>query len=288
MQKTKPPTLRGALRQAREALAPRSEEAGLEAEVLLKELLGIDRVQLYLWLEKELYSEEEERFWNLIRRRSAGEPLAYIVGHKEFFGLDFILTPQVFIPRPETELVVEKALELAENFPPNFSLADVGTGCGAIAISLALNFPQAQIYAIDISIPALEVARKNCCRFGLESRVRLLQGNLLEPLPQPVHLILANLPYVPERELPRLAEEIQNFEPTYALDGGPEGLSFIKELLAGAKTKLLPGGAIILEIASSQTPKVNQLVEENFPQAELEVAKDLSGLERAVIIQKNT
>ena len=222
----------------------------------------------------------------MIKRRQAGEPLAYIIGHREFFGLDFFIVPGVFIPRPETEILVEKALELAQSrFPPDLLLADVGTGCGAIAISLARKLPQARVYAIDISPEALEVARRNCRRYGLENRIQFLQGRLLQPLPQPVHLIVANLPYVPEEELPHLQEEIRHFEPPDALVGGVGGLDLVKALLPEARPKLLPGGAVLLEIAPSQVREVVGLAEECFPQARIEILRDLSNLERVVVIK---
>lgn len=224
----------------------------------------------------------------MVKRRQAGEPLAYIVGHREFFGLDFFVAPGVFIPRPETETLVEKALELAQSrFPPDLLLADVGTGCGAIAISLALKLPQAQVYATDISSQALKVARENCRRYGLGNRIQFLQGHLLQPLPRPVHLIVANLPYVPEEELPYLQEEIRHFEPPDALVGGVGGLDLVKALLPEARPKLLPGGAVLLEIAPSQTWEAVGLAEECFPQARIGILRDLSNLERVVVVQTN-
>jgi len=238
-----------------------------------------------LRLEEELPPEKEKQFQEFIQRRRAGEPLAYIIGHKEFFGLDFFVAPGVFIPRPETEILVEKALELAQSFPPDLLLADVGTGCGAIAISLALRLPEAQVYATDVSPEALEAAQRNCRRYGLENRIQFLQGDLLQPLPRPVHLMLANLPYVPEEELPHLQEEIRHFEPPGALAGGVGGLDLIKALLPEARSKLLPGGAIILELAPGQTSKLAELVRESFPQAEVEIVRDLSGLERVALIK---
>lgn len=191
----------------------------------------------------------------------------------------------MFIPRPETETLVEKALELAQNFPQDLLLADVGTGCGAIAISLALRLPQAQVYAIDISPQALKIARRNSLRYGLENRIRFLEGHLLRPLTRPVHLIAANLPYVPEKELPHLQEEIRRFEPPDALLGGAGGLDLIKALLPEARQKLLPGGAVLLEIAPTQVREVIGLAEKCFPQAGIEILRDLSNLERVIVIK---
>ena len=194
---------------------------------------GIDRIQLYLDLDRELSPEKDEAFRQLLERRLSGEPAAYITGHREFYGLDFYVDPRVLIPRPESELLVEKALGLAQEHTLS-TIADVGTGCGAIAISLALKLPQAKIYATDISAPALEVARFNCQKHGVQ-KICLLQGDMLDPLPEPVDLIVANLPYVRESELAGV-----RFEPRLALDGGSDGLGKIRRLCRQAGGNFAP------------------------------------------------
>jgi release factor glutamine methyltransferase len=255
------------------------EEAALESDILLCHTLGIDRIQLYREPERELIAEEDAALWQLVSRRIKGEPTAYITAHREFFGLDFLVTPAVLIPRPETELLVERALELARSNALN-TLADIGTGCGAIAISLAKNLTGAGIYATDISDDALKVARINCQRHGVTDRIVLLRGDLLEPLPEPVDLIVANLPYVRKSDIP--GQGPLSFEPRAALDGGEEGLDKIKALAAQLNGKLKPGGWLLLEIGQGQAKAVVDLLTKRFPTAHVEVARDLAGIERVV------
>jgi len=273
-------TLRQALTRAREILeASNVEDASLESEILLRHALKISQVQLYQDLNRELGTEQEETFWELVKRRLSGEPAAYITGHREFYGFDFYLDPNVLIPRPESELLVEKALQLAQHHPLA-TIAEIGTGCGAIAISLALNLPRAKIYATDISAPALKVARANCQKHGVISRVRLRLGNMLDPLPQPVDLILANLPYVKESEL--LAQFPVSSEPRLALNGGPDGLERIRQLCHQLNGKLRPRGSLLLEIGQGQEKAVTTFLSNLFPSAEIEVTPDLSGIDRVV------
>lgn len=225
---------------------------------------------------------------HLIQRRIEHEPTAYITGHKEFFGIDFKVSPSTLIPRPDTELLVETAIELANiAFPQSCLIADVGTGCGAIAIALALHFPQAKIYATDISAAALELAKSNCRKHRVSNRVRLLQGDLLEPLPEPVQLIVANLPYISEPQLPKLPLEISMFEPQMALAGGTDGLMQIERLLSQASSKLSSSGAILLEVGYDQGSAVKDLAKKCFPTAKISVVTDLSGLDRVVRIFTN-
>ena len=273
-------TLKQALSQARELLAANNiEDAALESELLLRHALKISRVQLYLDLSRELSPKQEGAFWRLVKRRLNGEPTAYITGHREFYGFDFYVAPGVLVPRPESELLVEKALNLAHH--RNIStIAEIGTGCGAIAISLALNLPEAKIYATDISAPALKVALFNCQKHGVANRICLLQGDMLDPLPEPVDLIVANLPYVRESELPPTGPV--SFEPILALNGGPEGLEKIHRLCQQAGSKLSPQGCLLLEIGQGQGKAVTSSLYSLFPSARIEVASDLSGIERVV------
>lgn len=213
------------------------------------------------------------------------EPTAYITGHKEFFGIDFQISPATLIPRPETELLVERAIELVNAaFPQSCLVADIGTGCGAIAIAIALHLPKVKIYASDISATALEVARSNCRYHGVSDRITLLQGDLLDPLPEPVNLIVANLPYIRETELPALPPEISMYEPQIALAGGRDGLKQIERLLSQAGTKLLPRGAIMLEIGYEQGQTASELAKQYIPDARVNVITDLSGLDRLIEI----
>jgi len=171
-------TTRQTLNRAREILTANNvEESTLESELLLRHTIRVNRVELYQDLNRELSSEEEKSFWSLVERRLNREPTAYITGHREFYGLDFYVDPNVLIPRPESELLVEKVLKLAQNHVIS-TMAEVGTGCGAIAISLALNLPQTKIYATDISASALKVALFNCQKHGMANRICLLQGDI--------------------------------------------------------------------------------------------------------------
>ncbi len=277
-------TLKQALSRAREIIAANNiEDAPLECEVLLRHALKISRVQLYvdLDLDHELSPNQEETFWHLIERRLSYEPTAYITGHREFYGLDFKVDPNVLIPRPESELLVEKALKLAQNYPAP-TIAEIGTGCGAIAISLALKLPQAKIYATDISAPALKVALFNCQKHGVADRICLLQGDMLNPLPEPVHLIVTNLPYVKESEL----SHSTNSEPLLALNGGSDGLEKIRRLCCQADDKLRPEGCLLLEIGQGQRRAVTTFLHSLFPFAKIEVVPDLSGIDRVISLAR--
>ena len=270
--------LKQALRKARDILVKNSfEDAPLEGELLLRHTLKIDRVQLYLELDKELTPKQEQTFRRLLERRLQGEPAAYITGRREFYGLDFNVSPAVLIPRPESELLVETALSIAKN-RPLFTIADIGTGSGAIAVSLAVNLPQAVIYATDISAAALETASANCRKHGVAGRVRLLEGNLLEPLPEPVDLIVANLPYVRKSELN------PSLEPPLALDGGADGTESIEQLCRQAGGKLKSGGSMLLEIGQGQREAVTAILHNIFPGGGIEVFPDLAGIDRVVFL----
>jgi len=273
-------TLKQALSHAREMLVTNNiEDAPIESELLLRYALNISRVQLYQDLNHELSLKQEQAFWNLIKRRLSHEPTAYITGHREFYGLDFYVNPHVLIPRPESELLVEIALSLTQNHPAA-TIAEVGTGCGAIAISLALNLPPAKIYATDISASALEVAQTNCKKHGVVNRIHLLQGDMLNPLPELVDLIVANLPYVRKAELPRISPA--KFEPLLALDGGSDGLQKISQLCRQVENKLRPTGYLLLEIGQGQGKAVTTLLHSLFPCAKMKAVPDLSGIARVL------
>jgi release factor glutamine methyltransferase len=279
-------TIRQALSRARQVLtAHHVEDSPLDSEILLRHALSISRVELYSDLDRRLTPEEDKKFWQLAERRLTGEPSAYITGHREFYGFDFYVDPGVLIPRPETELLVERAIALAKERSVS-AMADIGTGCGAIAISLAVNLPGVKIYATDISAAALKIARLNCQKYGVADRVRLLVGNLLAPLSEPVDLILANLPYVRERELSRV--NTRGFEPSVALDGGADGLEKIRRLCRQAEAKLNPGGSLLLEIGMGQKEAVTRLLRSLLPKASIEVTRDLSGIDRVVSVSAKT
>jgi len=275
-------TIRESLNRARGVMAANDiDDSPFESEILLRHALKMDRVQLYTRLDHELNPEQDEKFWQLIERRLNHEPTAYITGHREFYGLDFHINSNVLIPRPESELLVEKALELV-NKQPVSTIADIGTGCGAIAISLALSLPQAKIYAADISPAALEVASLNCQKHGVADRIHLLAGDMLNPLPEPVDLIIANLPYVRESDLSRIST--LNYEPSLALNGGPDGLIRIRQLCSRVNEKLRPGGCLLLEVGVGQSSIITSFLNGLFPLSEIEVIPDLSGIDRVVCL----
>jgi release factor glutamine methyltransferase len=259
------------------------ESPRLDAEVLLAHSLGLTRTQLHTESDRGLDAKAEEAFKSLVARRLQREPVAYITGHKEFFALDLEVDHRVLIPRPETETLVEVALTIARQ--KNLSvLAEVGVGSGAIAIALAVNLPWVQVFAIDSSADALAVAEENCRRHQVLDRVVLSHGDLLEPLAEPVGLIVANLPYVSQEEMKSLAPDITQYEPAAALDGGVDGLDHIRRLLEQAGPCLRPSGMICLEIGASQAIAVNHLARKEFPGASVALVRDLAGLDRVVVI----
>jgi len=233
----------------------------LDAQVLLAHVLGCDRVGLYTQFDKPLGDEELARARELIRRRLAGEPVAYLVGEREFWSLPLRVDARVLIPRPETETLVQVALDLLGGAVEP-SIADIATGSGAVAIVLSKQLPSARVTAVDISADALAVARENCERHGVGERVELLCGDLLEPLGgRPFDLLVANLPYIPSADLPELSPEVRS-EPALALDGGADGLDLVRRLVAGAAQVLVPGGAVALEHGDDQGPVICALARE--------------------------
>lgn len=215
----------------------------LEAEILLANVLSLPRTKLFSHPESKVHFEDEQIFQKLVERRKKGEPIAYIIGEKEFYGLRLKVDHRALIPRPETEELVLEALKLKPN-----SVADIGTGSGAIALALAAHLPKAKIYATDISEEALDLARENAELLKLSSRVTFLRGHLTDPLPKPVELIVTNLPYIMTPWIDKLPLEIKNFEPVTALDGGEDGLRWYRELFQKAQAKLLPGGQVLYEL----------------------------------------
>lgn len=259
-------------------------DSNLETEVLLRHILKYDRARFYASLGETISAENIECALSLAERRIGHEPLAYITQHREFYGLDFCVAPAVLIPRQETELLVDEALKLAaESKHGNISIADIGTGSGAIAVSVAVHLPHAKVYATDCSTEALEIADINRRKHGVADRIMLLQGDLLAPLPLPVDLIVSNPPYIASDLLPGLPSEVQR-EPQLALDGGKEGLEVISRLLKQALPNLNAGGSILIEISPEQLDAVSDLARAYFPDAVFGHQSDLSGLPRCVTI----
>jgi release factor glutamine methyltransferase len=277
-------TRREVLDRARELLSHSDiEDAALEAELLLRHTLNIDRAGLYVEFDRVLTSEQEADFWDKIERRMKGLPNAYITGISEFYGLEFYVDDGVLIPRPETELLVEKVIACAHNYSSPV-IADIGTGCGNIAISLAVNLPQASLSATDISDKALDTARRNCERHRVEKRIQLCSGVLLEPLKEPLDIIVANLPYVRTADLP--AVNTNGYEPRVALDGGEDGLDVIRRLCSQVGEKLSPGGSLLLEIGMGQKDALVNHLLRLFPTAKIEIARDLAGIDRVVHLSR--
>ncbi|NLJ75772.1 MAG: peptide chain release factor N(5)-glutamine methyltransferase [Peptococcaceae bacterium] len=259
------------------------DTAALDAEVCVLHITGMDRAALYQEWDRTLKDQELAQYNIFTNRRLSGEPVAYITGNKGFMSLDFYVDKSVLIPRPETELLVEKALEI---MPPCPFLVDVGTGSGAIAVSLAYYNRGARVTAIDRSVAALEVARHNCIRHGVSDRVTLQPGDLLQPLvgsaPKGgVDLIAANLPYIAEGDLPELPGEVRMFEPRLALAGGRDGLAHYRRLIPQAVTCLREGGYLLMEIGFDQGPPARGLFDPQF--WEVQIKPDLAGLDRLVV-----
>ena len=283
------PSLRQVLQQTHRTLeASHIPDARLEAEVMVMNVMRMPRQDLFAQQEAEVGPPQEQALHDVIQRRLKREPLAYILGYKEFYGINLLVNPSVLIPRPETESLVEHALFMAlmGMETPQLVIADVGTGAGAIAINLAIHLPAARIYAIDNTDPVLDVASYNIRAHNVADRVRLLKGDLLEPLEEPVDLVVANLPYIPTQRIPTLQPEVQ-WEPRPALDGGPDGLDLVRRLLRqAAGDKLKDHGIILLELDPEQMPPVRELARQLFPEAEITVEKDLAQLDRMLVINR--
>ena len=261
------------------------EEAALEAGVLVRHVLSLDRAGLLARPETPLAPAQAAALEALLARRLRREPLAYVLGRREFHGLDFRVTADVMVPRPETETLVDEALAWARARPAPVTIADVGTGSGCIAVTLAVRLPDARLLAADVSAAALAVAEDNARRHGVAERVRLLHGDLLQPLPGPVDLIVANLPYIPSGRIDGLQPEVRDYEPRGALDGGPDGTDLLRPLLRQAGAHLRPGGAVMLEIDEEQGATMSEEARRAFPAAAVHVLPDLSGRDRVLVVQ---
>jgi release factor glutamine methyltransferase len=263
------------------------ESARLDAEVLLGRALDKERADIYLGMESTLNDSDEKIFRESLTRRAKGEPVAYITGHKEFWSLDFVVTPDVLIPRPETELVVELALEgaiMAATKAP-LKILDIGTGSGVIAIALAKELPAAEIWAVDVSAAALNIAEVNARRHGVAERIKFLDGDLFNPIAELgrwFDVIISNPPYVLSKEIANLGREVRDWEPKMALDGGPDGLDCYRHIIGGAHTYLAPEGRVLLEIGEDQGTAVAGLFvrAEGFEAAT--IFQDYAGKDRVI------
>ena len=281
------PTIAAALRGATDKLrAANVSDPQLVAQSLLAEALGRDRTYLIVNFQEALPAETISRYDELIARRVAGEPLQYITGRQEFFGLEFEVTPAVLIPRPETELIVEEALHLAAEISRPL-IIDVGTGSGCLAVVLAREIPQARVLAIDISPAAIGVASRNAAKHGLAGRIAFVVADLLSavagaPL---ADLIVSNPPYIGIEEMTTLQSEVRNWEPHMALTDGADGLSVYPRLFAGAAARLKPGGHLLCEMGYQQAESIAALVDEEEWQLP-RLLTDLQGIPRTIVMQK--
>ena len=280
-------SLRNSLATAVERLlAAQVGSPGLNAELLLMFTLGCDRAYLYAHPERELTAEESRRYEDALAERARGVPTQYITGHQEFWGMDFIVSPAVLIPRPETEHVIETVLARVGRtlLSAALRIVDVGTGSGCIAVALAKELSNAEIHATDISDAALEIARTNAARHEFESRIQFHQADLLEGFkPANFDFIVSNPPYVGESEEDQVQLEVRKFEPRNAVFAGPTGSEVIERLIPQAATVLKPGGWLIMEISGTIAERVASLLSE---WEEVQITNDLQGIPRVASARK--
>ena len=278
--------LREALQWGREQLrATATETPELDAEVLLRHVSGLTRAGLLAGLDRALTPEQNRYYAELVSRRARGEPVAYIVGMKEFFGIELCVDRSVLIPRPETEAVVERALACLPGDGGGRVVADVGTGSGAIALAISVNRVGAQVYATDTSEAALSMAKQNAERVagaGWNRRLTFRHGALLAVVRGPVDVLCANLPYIPTDELAKLPASVRDYEPWSALDGGADGLDVYRALFESLPGRLNRSGVILMESDPRQAEALRALAIAALPGARCEILKDLAGDDRVV------
>jgi release factor glutamine methyltransferase len=237
----------------------------LEAEILLAHALGVKRISLYVQHERALNEEELAAFKKLILRRVKKEPIAYIIGYKPFMSLDFEVSPEVLIPRPETEKLVEVAIDLIKgNGLPNKRVLDIGTGSGAIAVSLAKYADTEEVHATDISEKAIETAKANAEKHSVSGKMKFYPGDIFSGVPSGTKfgLVISNPPYIPSANIEKLDPDVKNFEPKGALDGGPDGLDFYRKILSNIENFLDVGGYLIFEAEKDASKKIQELIKE--------------------------
>ncbi len=276
-------TIQTALQTARRLIQAASDSAALDAQVLLADVLGVDRAYLLAHPEQPLTPQQDAYFTALVERCAAGEPLAYVLGRRAFYDRELLVSPAVLVPRPETERLLEKALVFAKS-QPSLTAVDVGTGSGALAVTFSALCPHTTVYATDMSPAALAVARQNAALH--RANVTFCEGDLLLPLLERhihVDLIMANLPYIRSDEVPSLA--VSQYEPILALDGGADGLDLVRRLLIQAQTLINPRGLTLLEIGAGQGAAACHEALVVYPEAQVAVELDYAGLDRIVVIQ---
>jgi len=275
-------TINTALSSARQRLADISETAALDARVLLAHLLNKDKSWLLAHPEAPLSRSQAAALNNAVKLLQSGAPLPYLLGEWEFFGLSFVVTPDVLIPRPETELLVETALDWIKESGNPVKAAEAGTGSGCIAVSLAVNAANLHLTATDISPKAIEIAQRNADRHHVSNQISFLENDLLLGLTGPYELICANLPYIPTETLGNL--DVSRHEPETAMDGGEDGLDHIRRLLPQAANLLSEEGLLLMEIEADQGKAVKRLAAEAFPEAGIQVKSDLANKDRLLVV----
>jgi release factor glutamine methyltransferase len=277
-------SIAGALREARGRLAAAADSPALDAQTLLAALLGVDRAYLLAHPEQALTAAQADAYEAWVARCTAGEPLPYVLGRWAWYDRSFEVSPAVLIPRPETELLLESALDWSAGRAAGVAV-DIGTGSGALAVTFAAHRPSWHLLAVDASPAALDVARRNAAHHDVAERVTFYEGDLLAPLPvgTQLDLLMANLPYIPTDELPNL--RVSQHEPLSALDGGADGLALIRRLLATAPPLLASDALVLLEIGAGQGEAVAGLARAALPTAQVNVLRDYAGLERIVRVR---
>jgi release factor glutamine methyltransferase len=274
----------------------RPELAALDAELLAREALGWDRARFLAERNDPAPGGFGARYEQAIGRRERREPVPYITGTREFWGLELEVCPDVLIPRPETELIVEEALERGRGRKRGSDpflqgrplIADIGTGSGCLAIALAREFPASRITATDISHPALAVARRNAARHGVADRISFVQTSYLSAIDGPFALIVSNPPYVPAVSAPGLTPEVREYEPGIAVFGGADGLEGLREVFSQAAPRLAPEGWLMVEFGYGQDEIVGQLIAEHPSLSLVKIREDLQGIPRTVVVRKTS
>lgn len=282
------------LDEARRAIRARLEAAGIEspeldARLLLGEVLQLDLTGLIAAAARKLTADEAAKLESFVQRRIAGEPVARILSHKEFWGLPFALSPGTLVPRPDTETIVEAALDLVKQDGRSndaLRIADIGTGSGAILLALLSELPNAQGIGTDINPDALRTAARNAAALGLDERARFIECDYAGALEGPFDLIVSNPPYIPSRDIDALAIEVREHDPHLALDGGADGLDAYRVIVPAACELLAPGGVIVVEVGQGQAGDVTRLMAEKGLDSGHSAKADLNGIERAVIARK--
>lgn len=276
-------TVREALKRASSFLST-LEDGSFIAELTLRHVLGWDRTRFFTHMDEIVTEEQWALVEDMLQKRLAGVPVQYLLGEQEFYGLPFKVDASVLIPRPDTEILVEQVLARRSTQEP-FLVADIGTGSGAIAVTLAVH-SRWRVYAIDIAQESLQVAKENSRLNGVEDRITFLQGDLLTPLHDKVHILVSNPPYIPSWDIETLDVQVRAHEPLRALDGGEDGLDFYRRLCNGIDEFVYEGGLVAFEVGAGQARQVEQLLLETGVISKTDVICDLAGIERVVIGEK--